>query len=63
MACGACGKQRREVVRNIRAGNVRGTLKSLSLGARMIAEKLAGVDINEKYLGSGDGVDSGNNDG
>jgi len=49
MACGACEKQRQKVMQSIKAGNVRGAVKAVSLGARMMAEKAMGVDIEAKY--------------
>lgn len=52
MACAACAGQRSAVTQNLRAGNVAGTFRAVTLGARMMAEKMVGVDINAKY-GSG----------
>lgn len=50
MACAPCQKQRQRVMDNLRRGNAAGTVKALSLGAKMMAEKAAGVDIAAKYM-------------
>jgi hypothetical protein len=49
MACASCQQARNNVVQNISSGNVGGTVKAITAGAYMMAEKLAGVDINKKY--------------
>jgi hypothetical protein len=49
MACAACAGQRAAVTQNLREGNVTGTFRAVTLGARMMAEKMVGIDINAKY--------------
>lgn len=49
MACGACQKARQNVVQNLSSGNMIGAARAMTAGAVMVAEKLAGVDINKKY--------------
>lgn len=49
MGCAACGQQRQSIAQQYQAGNAMGTFRAVTLGAKMIAEKMVGVDINAKY--------------
>lgn len=53
MACASCARARQRAMSQARQGNVGGTIKAVSHGAKLMAQKAAGIDIDKKYKKDG----------
>jgi hypothetical protein len=49
MGCVPCQQARQRVVAQASAGNLLGTVQAMTLGAKMMVEKMSGVDLQAKY--------------